>query len=222
MRSLRKLTLVAAVLVAPLTACDDSEIASANMPKQARVDRATAMHGVAFAPFRGDLSAGERQQLAAFVRSLPAERPVMTVLTSANNPGLQAQRAASVRGQLQSLGVPVAATVRSRTVEVGPDTVVVAAESWSARTLPCPDWSKTGGVYDPFNLPGSNLGCATARNLADMVEDPRDIEVGRKPGAGSGLLGASAVDRLYNDKVKGGSSSSGAPPSSSPTAGTIN
>jgi pilus biogenesis lipoprotein CpaD len=220
MRSLRTL-FVAAALIVPLAGCDDSEIASAIKPKEARADRATAMHGVSFSPSRGELSAGERQQLADFVRSLPSERPVATLLTSPQSPGLQAQRAAAVSGQLQAMGVRVAGVARGGSVAVGPNTVLVSAESWSARTLPCPDWSKTGGVYDPWNLPGSNLGCANARNLADMVDDPRDIEVGRTPGPASGHLGAAAVDRLYNDKVKG-SSSGGQTPSSSPTAGTIN
>ena len=41
-----------------------------------------------------------------------------------------------------------------------------------------------------------------ARNIADMIADPRDLEIGRTPGPASGHIGASAVDRLYNDKAK--------------------
>jgi type IV pilus biogenesis protein CpaD/CtpE len=114
---------------------------------------------------------------------------------------LQAQRAAAVRGQLQTLGVPVAFVAPSTGLVIDPDTVVVSVESFSARAQNCPDWSKSSG-YDPLNQPNSNLGCANARNLADMVVDPRDLEMGRTPGPASGTLGAAAVDRLYSDKAK--------------------
>ncbi len=199
MRFLRALFVIAG-LAAPLAACDDPETAVHYAPKQPRADRATALHGVAFAPLRDDLSVGERQRLSAFVRDLPADRTSVTLLTATDG-ALQAQRAAAVRSQLQGFGVPVAAVVRAQGISVGPDTVVVSAESYSARALNCPDWSKSPG-YDPLNLPHSNLGCANARNIADMVADPRDLEVGRTPGPASGHLGASAVDRLYNDKAK--------------------
>jgi pilus assembly protein CpaD len=125
----------------------------------------------------------------------------VTLLTSADAPVLQTQRTDAVRSHLQALGVPVASVARAKGLAIGPDTVVVSAESYSARAMNCPDWSKSGN-YDPLNLPHSNLGCATARNIADMVENPRDLEVGRTPGPASGHLGAAAVDRLYNDKVK--------------------
>ncbi|TXL76356.1 hypothetical protein FHP25_11955 [Vineibacter terrae] len=199
MRFLRALFVVAG-LATPLAACDDPETAVHYAPKQPRADRATALHGVTFAPLRDDLSVGERQRLSAFVRDLPADRTSVTLLTATDG-ALQAQRAAAVRSQLQGLGLPVAAVVRAQGISVGPDTVVVSAESYSARALNCPDWSKSPG-YDPLNLPHSNLGCANARNIADMVADPRDLEVGRTPGPASGHLGASAVDRLYNDKAK--------------------
>jgi type IV pilus biogenesis protein CpaD/CtpE len=119
--------------------------------------------------------------------------------------------------------VPVARTLQSPGVEVGSNTVLVSAETWSAHALPCPDWSKTGGVYDGLNLPSRNLGCATARNIADMVDNPRDLAVGRTPGPASGQLGASAVDRLYSDKVKGSQAPSGGGSSgggTSPSTGT--
>ncbi len=199
---MRSLTLVlwGTLLVLPVAACDNPETAVHYAPKQARADRATALHGVAFPPLRDELSVVERQRLGDFVRGLPADRTTVVLLTTDGSP-LQAQRLAAVRGHLQSLGVQVATAARADGMAIGPDTVVVSAESYSARALNCPDFSKSPG-YDPLNLPQSNLGCATARNLADMIADPRDLEKGRSPGPASGHLGASAVDRLYNDKVK--------------------
>jgi pilus assembly protein CpaD len=205
MNPLRPLALLAAVLAAPLAACDSPETAVHYSPKEPRADRATALHGVSFAPSQGDLSGQERYRLAAFVQRLPADRTRVSLLTPDSSP-IQAQRTAAIRGHLHALGVPVEGVRPAQGLAVGPDTVVVSAESYSARNLNCPDWSKNS-TYDPLNLPGSNLGCATARNIGDMVADPRDLEMGRTPGPGSGHLGASAVDRLYNDKVKGANTS---------------
>ncbi|TWT10215.1 CpaD family pilus assembly lipoprotein [Reyranella sp. CPCC 100927] len=221
MLSVRVFAVMAAALGVSLAACENPETAVHYAPKQARADRAAALHGVSFSPLRDDLSASERQRLMAFVRELPTDRATVVLFTASDSPSLQAQRAAAVRSQLEAWGVPVATVARAQGFAVGPDTVVVSAESYSARALNCPDFSKSAG-YDPLNLPQSNLGCATARNLADMVADPRDLERGRSPGPASGHLGASAVDRLYNGKVKdpaatqlgigasGGSSSGGA------------
>jgi pilus assembly protein CpaD len=38
----------------------------------------------------------------------------------------------------------------------------------------CPDWSENI-ARDPQNMPYPDLGCATQRNLAAMVDDPRDL-----------------------------------------------
>ncbi|MCW5744631.1 MAG: hypothetical protein KIT36_00340 [Alphaproteobacteria bacterium] len=214
MRSFRMFALTAAVLAAPLAACDNPEAEAQLAPKLPRADRATALHGVSFEPFRGELSGSERQRLAAFVHEIPTERSTVTLYTAPDSPTLQQQRAAGVRHQLQVLGVPVAAVRSSQTILVGSNTVVVSAEHYVPAKLNCPDWTKTG-TYDPLNLPHSNFGCANARNIADMVANPRDLEIGRTPGPASGHLGASAVDRLYNDKVKAPGSSG----SSQPTAG---
>lgn len=217
MRSLRRIFLAATVLLAPLAACDSSEQAVHIAPKQPRADRATTLHGVAFEPFRTELTGSERQRLTAFVREFPGDRTTVNIVTSPDSPSLQSQRAAAIRGQLQSLGVPVGSVIPAQGLAIGPNTVVVSAERYSVRALNCPDWSKSTG-YDPLNMPHSNLGCATARNLADMVADPRDLEMGRTPGQGSGHLGAAAVDRLYNDKVKSPPASGGS--ASTPGAGS--
>lgn len=201
MRSARALAMIAAAFTALLAACENPETAVHYAPKQPRADRAAALHGVSFPPSRDDFSASERQQLAAFVRGLPADRTTVVLMTPPDNPSLQAGRTAAIRGQLQAWGVPVASITPAQGMSIGSDTIVVSAESYSARALNCPDFSKSPG-YDPLNLPHSNLGCATARNIADMVADPRDLEMGRTPGPASGHLGASAVDRLYSDKVK--------------------
>ena len=43
-----------------------------------------------------------------------------------------------------------------------------------AKAPDCPDWSENV-ARDPQNMPMANMGCATQRNLAAMVDDPRDL-----------------------------------------------
>ena len=43
-----------------------------------------------------------------------------------------------------------------------------------AKAPDCPDWSENVS-RDPQNMPYPNLGCATQRNLAVAVADPRDL-----------------------------------------------
>ncbi|HJQ60494.1 MAG TPA: CpaD family pilus assembly lipoprotein [Vineibacter sp.] len=205
MRSIKVLAVIATVLAAPLAACGgDPELEVLRAPKVPLVERVTATHPVSFEPASADLSGAERQRLAAFAEDLRRDRTTVMLLTAPDTPALQALRAESVQNQLQALGVSTASVSTARGYVVGSNTVVVSAESYSARSRTnCPDWSKIGGVYDPLNGVHSNLGCATANNLADMVANPRDLAVGRSPvGPASGHLGAAAVDRLYNDKVK--------------------
>ncbi len=45
---------------------------------------------------------------------------------------------------------------------------------YEAKAPDCPDWSENVG-RDPQNTPWPNMGCATQRNLAVAVADPRDL-----------------------------------------------
>jgi pilus assembly protein CpaD len=47
------------------------------------------------------------------------------------------------------------------------------------------------------NLPASNFGCATHRNLGLMVANPRDLLRGQEMGPTSGARAAKGVERYY-------------------------
>lgn len=215
MRGFRTL-IVSALAAAALAACGDNpEAASTYTPKYARADRSVALHGVDFAPGQAAMSAGERAQLLAFARERPAELTTVTLVTSREEPGLQALRAAAVRDAMQGAGIRVVAVTPAEGMAVSPNAVVVSAERYIARAHNCSDWSKTTG-YDPNNTPHSNFGCATARNLSSMIVNPRDLEIGRTPGPASGRTAAEAIDRVYRDRIKqpvSQTTSSGAPAS---------
>jgi len=73
----------------------------------------------------------------------------------------------------------------------------------SVATAPeCPTWSDN--TVNPFdNQPLPQYGCAHARNLADMVENPDDLIEGRTLGNGRGVTHVGAVRRYDNNQPRG-------------------
>src|SRR5689334_4381009 len=65
---------------------------------------------------------------------------------------------------------------------------VVSTPKGSVAVPPtCPGWSDA--LKDPYdNQPDPQFGCATARNLAMMVEQPKDLLHGRELGPQRGVL----------------------------------
>lgn len=57
---------------------------------------------------------------------------------------------------------------------------VIQIHEWKASVDDCPNWDKPHGT-DYHNSLGVNFGCATAQNLALMVDNPHDLEKGRSP-----------------------------------------
>jgi len=66
----------------------------------------------------------------------------------------------------------------------------------------CPSWATaTADPYD--NQPPPQYGCATARNLALMVEKPGDLVHGRELGAQRGVTAVGAIRRYDNNQTRG-------------------
>jgi type IV pilus biogenesis protein CpaD/CtpE len=70
----------------------------------------------------------------------------------------------------------------------------------SAVAPECVSW-RTASVRPWDNNPAPQLGCANARNLAAMVDQPRDLLQPRAISAVSGHKAASSIDRYYNEKT---------------------
>jgi pilus assembly protein CpaD len=64
----------------------------------------------------------------------------------------------------------------------------------------CPNWSKAPG-NDFGNTMHSDFGCASASNLAAMVDDPRDLAGGRTMGPGKGDAALQAMHKYRTGKV---------------------
>ncbi len=82
---------------------------------------------------------------------------------------------AAARGFQSDLLPPRAA------VSDGKHGIMVEAVRYVAIPPSCPDWSGSSR-QSVNNAPGSNFGCATARNLSLMVAHPRDLIHGRTLG----------------------------------------
>ena len=84
------------------------------------------------------------------------------------------------------------------------NTILVVPSANGAVAIPptCAEWDKESvNPYD--NQPLPQLGCATARNLADMVERPEDLIEGRALAKTRGVTMVGAVRRYDNNQTRG-------------------
>ena len=80
--------------------------------------------------------------------------------------------------------------------------VMPTAQGMVAAPPPCPSWATE--TTDPFdNQPMPQFGCANARNLADMVENPNDLVTGRPMGDARGVTAVGSIRRYDNDQTRG-------------------
>jgi pilus assembly protein CpaD len=82
--------------------------------------------------------------------------------------------------------------------------VIPATGTQAAQTIPpaCPKWSDNDlNFFD--NQPLPQFGCADARNLALMVDNPEDLLQGRNPGPANGVTTAGTIIRYNNNQARG-------------------
>lgn len=93
-----------------------------------------------------------------------------------------------------------------QTGSVNPDYRILVAPAahggYVAIPPECASWRDA--PEDPFdNQPIPNHGCANARNLALMIDDPRDLIKGKAAGGAPASRAATAIERYQNDKIRG-------------------
>ena len=110
-----------------------------------------------------------------------------------------AQRSGAVRF-LRNFGVPQANIAFSATPAQGPGVSLVMSR-YTVTAPECPAWDDLLENY-VSNAPTIPLGCANNRNLNLMVEDPRDLLVGRATGPTDANREVKAIERYMEDKVK--------------------
>jgi pilus biogenesis lipoprotein CpaD len=193
----------------------------ASSPKELQVDRADYRHSVYFATDRSALTAGERDRLLTFLRTVqPSPRDSIRLeghaderATELYNLELAARRAEQVQAFLEEAGygdLTVTATALGEALPAVPSTgpaawqlnrrVEVVLERYLVTLPGCPDWSRESGT-DFANLPFSNFGCATEANLGLMVAEPKDLVRGRPLGPADGIQQAEGIVRYRTGEV---------------------
>ena len=101
---------------------------------------------------------------------------------------------------LQKFGVPQA-NISFSNKPAQTAGVALMMSSFTVTAPECPPWDDLLENY-LNNGPTIPLGCANNRNLNLMVEDPRDLLVGRSTGPVDASREVMAVERYLTDKVK--------------------
>jgi pilus biogenesis lipoprotein CpaD len=188
-------------------------------PESGREASATPIlleHAVHFETNTAHLSTSEVLALDSFLDTVGEHRGHRIVVLGraderagdAYNLALSSRRAAAVAKAIRSRGYPdvsVRALGEKAPVAMGDeepawrqnrraDILIVVA---TVEEPGCPDWS--GNLAnDPSNMTSTNFGCATARNLTQMVADPLDL-AGLRSLAGADATRESDAVRRYRD-----------------------
>ncbi|MDB5601379.1 MAG: pilus assembly protein CpaD [Xanthobacteraceae bacterium] len=134
---------------------------------------------------RGGLNAGQRADVAAFAHAWRREATggiIIEAPTGTNNARAASEMLPEIQSILMATGVP-ANVVRLRHYRpADPRQMATLRINYSkmvAETGPCGTWPEDLGLtYDSNSIENReyhNLGCATQRNLAAMIDNPSDL-----------------------------------------------
>jgi len=150
----------------------------AKNPFASAVGQKVALANIVFAPSAAELDDAQRETLKKAL--MEVSRSSVEQVTVEYGGALTAAMKAAVTRELAVLGFvpPVQYTAREDMAR-GSATISVA---YAAALVPdCGDWSKSP-ISNYGNTHHPNMGCATAKNLGLMLEDPRDLERGASAG----------------------------------------
>jgi pilus assembly protein CpaD len=193
------MTLPMALLLV-LGACgfdDDWTPAQAKHVNQVKLAR--EMHSVSFAPGATQPQPKDVDRLVAMAGQGDGQ-PMQVMYVPDAGRSIARERAAQLQRALQARGVAATPPTQLDPQMAPPGTVIVATTRLAVTPPSCADWSKRSETNHD-NLPPSNYGCATARNLGVMVADPADLTRGRDYGGQDGTQATGAIQRYRAGKV---------------------
>jgi pilus assembly protein CpaD len=164
------------------TELDDNvalRLSSSDKRHPVHVSRRTETMVVAVPNGAGGLGADQEPDVRQFLQRYKADGagPLRVSLPGAMGERLNGAHALrDLKELIRSAGIPPQAVVTARhqtSPELGP-TLRLSYEQPVAALPQCGDWSEDLGP-NPERLPYPNFGCATQRNTAIMVANPRDI-----------------------------------------------
>ncbi|WP_431858226.1 CpaD family pilus assembly lipoprotein [Azospirillum sp.] len=144
----------------------------------------------------GNAPEADVRAMAQAVGSLGEPQSTHAVVSGA---GTDRTRRAALR-YLDRFGIPRANVVFSGEAASGP-ALTVSLTRFTVTPAECPAW---GDLLENYvsNAPTIPLGCANTRNFQMMVQDPRDLVVGRALEPSLAKKEAAGVQRYMEDKVR--------------------
>jgi pilus assembly protein CpaD len=211
----------------------EADLGPVDPVKQITVERVRVQYSPAFAPGNSDLPVAETRRLESFLDQAHVRPNDRAYLASPEGDPLAAARIAKVGALLSRRGVGVE-RVAPPAGGVQPNHLMVMVDRYVATPPACPDWSGPAETTHT-NTTSGNFGCANQTNLSLMLDNPRDLMVGRDLGpadaepaidavhryrtgqvkpllAGQGAAGAAGAPGGAAGGMSGGGSSGGAPP----------
>jgi pilus assembly protein CpaD len=188
------LALLAVVLPVAGCAPQTSAWSPAEAPRENKVTFVSLSHVAVFGPGEELLSRVESDRLAAFLaREQIGYGDRVVLIGGDTDPAIRQQHA--VMQELARAGIRASPGGPIEGMPVAPGSVRVLVGRYVVTPPTCNNWSKD--PHDDFlNMPGSQFGCATARNLGLMVADPADLVMGRNPGLADGDLEARRLEKF--------------------------
>ncbi|HYM01606.1 MAG TPA: CpaD family pilus assembly lipoprotein [Stellaceae bacterium] len=191
----RPLAYLSLCLGLALAACtpETSEWTETEAPKELHVDHVRLRHIANFAPNTDNLAAGETEKLTEFLETAEVTPEDRVYFEPAENDRLSAARIGKLTRELSRHGVG-AATLPAVANGVPPNHMNIYVDRYVVTPPKCPNWTEPAiGIHT--NGVSSNFGCADATNLGLMVANPRDLVIGRRPGAPEGDPALAGIDR---------------------------
>lgn len=196
-----RLLLPAALLVA-LAACGLEKGPPRQMApdsNRVQVERMLYRHVVDFPAQARRPGESERRALQRFLGETGADRDATVVVTAGAGEAAQA-RGQSVVRMLRRMGFrPRPADPLLDPKPAARGQVLVRVARYHAIPPECPDYTRPR-VGDVYNLPSSNFGCATNRNLGLMVSNPRDLLRGRDLAPADGERQARTIEHYRSGR----------------------
>lgn len=206
-----------------LAGCGDPVAEHAAVDARYAPTRADSLLAVDFAPGATRLDAGQENELRTLVAGR-AQRDEFVVVTDGSGGPMQQNRSAHVARSLAQAGAQWVSSSVEPGMARGPDQVVVVRSQYRLASRNCPTYTPST-MWNPNESAMAGFGCADAYNMGQMLARPRDAAVGRPAGPADGQVGADAVQRYREGRVRppvaistgsGGGGGGGAPPPSTP------
>jgi pilus assembly protein CpaD len=186
-----------------LTGCDtmpeQNPWTQGESPQHLHVEHLRMKFVADFAPGSAELAGGSADRLEAFLAQSAVHGTDHVFIEAPADSRLAAMRIGRLVKLLDRRGL--GAQTLPPASNASSDQLVLLLDRYVVTLPECPNWTLPP-KDDHGNGPATNFGCANATNFGLMVDDPRDLVMGRVPGPAESEPGINAIARYRSDKVK--------------------